>query len=375
MYVPAETTLYSGLLLGHSHGDIHEMVAPWHPPRVVCFASCKAALWGALRALRLAHGDRILAPAYLFYSVLHPAQALGLSVDLYRVDSSLNPDLQDVAARIDERTRAVLLVHYFGFPGPATAMRRLCDEHGVALIEDCAHALFSRDGSRALGSFGDASIFSLKKVLPVPGGGVLALNSPALRFDDQLKGSDPGETLYLLARRVLNSLEAASGWSIKARLLSSHGFRRRLARGKDGPANHYGNELSRLSAHMARRTDPSAIVRRRRANYQFLLTELADLTWLRPVFDCLPAGVSPFCFPVFVPDRDHIQDCLLRQGIHARVYWDVTELPNGALENHPEVAFILDSILALPVHQGVTTRQIRAVAEVLRSLRGSQATA
>lgn len=369
MYASAEPTLTLDLLLGSQRADLRALVAPWSPAQVVPFESGKSALWGALRATRLAPGNEILVPAYVYHSVLDPMRALALTCRYYRVTSALEADLDDLTAKIGARTRAVLLVHYFGFPGPARALRRLCDERGLVLIEDCAHALFSRDGDCPLGSIGDASAFSLKKPLSVPGGGFLVVNNPALRFDDRLVQPRATEGISRLVARILGSVEAAVGWSIKAQLLSSHDFRRLLARRSRRRQSRFDRGLSIISAAMARRVDPSAVVRRRQANYRRLLDELADLPWLRPVFPGLAAGVSPFCFPVYLEERDRIQDYLLGHGIHARVYWDVAEIPPGALDQCPETSSILDRILILPIHQSLVAEHVDEISRALHAAR------
>jgi hypothetical protein len=70
---------------------------------------------------------------------------------------------------------------------------------------------------------------------------------------------------------------------------------------------------------------------------------------------------------MYVDDRDSLQDWLLRLGIHARVYWDVAELPDGAVDIYPSIRSIVDRILILPTHQGLTPRHWSATASAVRS--------
>lgn len=75
---------------------------------------------------------------------------------------------------LDDRTRAILVIHEYGFPHPR--LGELVDAagaRGIPLIEDCAHSLDSTLDGVPLGSFGDYAIFSLPKVLPVAAGGIL----------------------------------------------------------------------------------------------------------------------------------------------------------------------------------------------------------
>jgi len=76
-----------------------------------------------------------------------------------RKNPSLDPD--DVARRITPRTKAVCAVHYAGYPAAVDRLKTLCDEHGIALIEDVAHAPSATLGGRKLGTWGLAGAFQL----------------------------------------------------------------------------------------------------------------------------------------------------------------------------------------------------------------------
>ena len=77
--------------------------------------------------------------------------------------------------RITPRTKAVCVVHYAGYAAAADRLRELCDAHGIALIEDVAHAPSATLAGRKLGTWGLAGAFSFfsNKVLSVGEGGLL----------------------------------------------------------------------------------------------------------------------------------------------------------------------------------------------------------
>jgi hypothetical protein len=126
------------------------------------------------KVLQLDRGE-VLVPAYHHGVEIEALLDAGASVRFYPVDARMQVDPDEVARLIGPRTRGIYLIHYLGFPGPAQALRELCDARGLALVEDCALGLLSRDGDRPLGSWGDAAIFSLYKTLPLPNGGALVL--------------------------------------------------------------------------------------------------------------------------------------------------------------------------------------------------------
>src|SRR5262245_3317846 len=99
------------------------------------------ALYHGLRLLGLGPGDRVLVPAFHCSSLVEPILSCGASVDFYNIQRDCSPDFGDLETQIVGTTRAILVIHYFGFPGPIQRFRDLCDERGLALIEDCAHVL------------------------------------------------------------------------------------------------------------------------------------------------------------------------------------------------------------------------------------------
>src|SRR5664280_2628578 len=113
--------------------------------RVIYVHKGRSAIRLGCELLGLTAGDGVLAPAYNCGSEVDVLLGSGLSVTLFRVDKSCSVDLQDIKRRITKKTRAIYLTHYFGFPSPATEVRKICDDYGLHLIEDCALSLFSRD--------------------------------------------------------------------------------------------------------------------------------------------------------------------------------------------------------------------------------------
>ena len=139
-----------------------------------------AALHLAYLAAGIGPGDEVIVPAITFVATANAVRYCGAEPVLADVlgdhDLSLDPD--DVRARLSERTKAVCCMHYGGYAAPVAALRELCDEHGIALIEDAAHAPASTagDDSRPLGTWGRAGAFSFfsNKVLGCGEGGLVA---------------------------------------------------------------------------------------------------------------------------------------------------------------------------------------------------------
>ncbi|WP_320783114.1 DegT/DnrJ/EryC1/StrS family aminotransferase [Streptomyces sp. CRN 30] len=143
--------------------------------------SCRFGLFAALRHWCPPGGRVLMSPVnddVIFFVVLaaglRPVQA-----PLKAWDASI-----DVAAVPDEvwgSLSAVLTTNLYGNPDPAPELRARCDELGIPLFEDGAHAIGSEVGGRPVGAWGDASVFSLSKHVGAHAGGILAVADPGAR--------------------------------------------------------------------------------------------------------------------------------------------------------------------------------------------------
>ena len=145
-----------------------------------CFAvtNCTAALHMACAAVGLGPGDEVLCPTLTFVASANAIRYTGATPVF--CDSigphDLNIDPDDVLARATERTKAIVVVHYAGFPCDMTRLAAIAGERGLALIEDCAHAVFSKHRGAFCGTIGDAgcySFFSNKNITCGEGGAIV----------------------------------------------------------------------------------------------------------------------------------------------------------------------------------------------------------
>jgi dTDP-4-amino-4,6-dideoxygalactose transaminase len=99
-----------------------------------------------------------------------------------RGEHDLNLDVGDLEAAITPATRAIVVLHYGGHACDIDAVLELADRHGIAVIEDAAHALGARWNGRVCGTFGAVGCFSFfsNKNLPTGEGGMVVTNDEAL---------------------------------------------------------------------------------------------------------------------------------------------------------------------------------------------------
>lgn len=145
----------------------------------LAMSSGTAALHSAFFGVGLGEGDEVLAPTFTFLSTVMPifvVNALPILVDAEPDTGNIDP--ADIERRITPQTKAVVITHMQGHACNMTRIMDLVRTYRLTLIEDCSHAHGASHQGRLLGTFGDASVFSLQGSKLVAGGqgGILLTN-------------------------------------------------------------------------------------------------------------------------------------------------------------------------------------------------------
>jgi dTDP-4-amino-4,6-dideoxygalactose transaminase len=137
-----------------------------------------SALIAGLIALKVSQGDEVLIPAYTYIATASAVMAVGALPVLVEMDESLSMDPQDMERKITDRTTAVIPVHMRGIPCDMGRIMEIARRRKIAVLEDCAQTNGGTFGGRALGTFGDAGIFSLQhyKIAASGEGGLVITN-------------------------------------------------------------------------------------------------------------------------------------------------------------------------------------------------------
>jgi len=174
----AETLRSGWLTLGPRTAAFEECFAEHLGARhAIAVSSCTAALHLAYLAAKVGPGDEVIVPAFTFAATAAAVLYCGAKPVFAEIISRENPsiDPDDVERLITPRTKAVCAVHFAGYAAPVDRLKALCDERGIALIEDVAHAPSASLDGRKLGTWGLSGAFSFfsNKVLSVGEGGLL----------------------------------------------------------------------------------------------------------------------------------------------------------------------------------------------------------
>ena len=151
--------------------------------KVLLTTSCTDALEMAALLLNISPGDEVIMPSFTFVSTANAFVLRGARI-VFADSTALNPNL-DVAALeslVTPRTRVIVPVHYAGIACDMAPLQAVADRHGLAVVEDAAHAVDSYYRGRYLGSLGTLGAFSFHETKNIISGegGMLAINNDQL---------------------------------------------------------------------------------------------------------------------------------------------------------------------------------------------------
>lgn len=146
--------------------------------------SATAGLHLAMEAIGIGEGDEVIAPTLTFTATVEVVRYLGAHPRIVDVDpATLNIDPAAVEAAITPRTRAIVVVHYGGLACPMDLIFDIAERHGIAVIEDAAHAFPATYQGAMVGTLRSAAtIFSFyaNKTMTTGEGGMIVSHDPAL---------------------------------------------------------------------------------------------------------------------------------------------------------------------------------------------------
>jgi perosamine synthetase len=160
-----------------------EFAAWMGSPHALATCNGTAALLAAFWACAVGAGDEIICPSMTYWASALPALMLGAGISFAEIDpETLCMDPRDIEHRIGPRTKAIVVVHYAGYPAEMDTITAIAGRHGIRVIEDVSHAHGGRYRGRMLGTIGDIGAMSMMagKSFPVGEGGMIVTDDTLL---------------------------------------------------------------------------------------------------------------------------------------------------------------------------------------------------
>lgn len=298
----------------------------------------------ALEALNLPKGSEVIVPALTFIATAEAITRVGLEPVFCDVDpENFVMRGEDLERALSPKTKAVIPVHLYGRPCPMDEILKLAKVHDLKIIEDCSQAHLASFEGRPVGSFGDAGTFSFypSKNLGACGhAGVIITSNQKLLKKLRALGNhgrnSQGEHEIEGRNSQMDELQAAI---LKCKTSALRGWTLR----RQNNAQEYEQELGALSGVGT----PGAAAKIDHTYHQYVIK-------VEPRY------------------RDKLRAFLRKHGIETGIHYPKL-LKDYAFYSHcrssvsDEGAALVESILGLPVHEGLQHSDIKKVSKTLRS--------
>ena len=333
-------------LVARLEGAVAERLKVKH---CVAVSSCTSGLMLVLRALGLS--GEVIVPSFTFFATAHAVVWNGLQPVFANCElDTWNMSPADVERQITEKTSAILGVHLYGNPCDITALEHLAQRHRLKLIFDAAHAFGSAYRGKAIGSFGDAEVFSLSptKLLVAGEGGLVTTNDAKLaeavramrNYGDT--GAYNPQWLGLNARMT----EFNAALALRGLALVDAKVRRR-----NYIAQIYTENLCSLPGVHFQKTDPQDTNTYK--DYSIHITpEVLGIT------------------------RDELAKALLEKNIETKKYFHpplhqqllYSKFYDKRRNDLSQTEYVADGILSLPIYESLSDEAVCRVAETLKQI-------
>lgn len=356
-------------------------------PHVALTSSGRAAIFQALLQLDLPAGSKVLVPTYHCPTMIAPVLMAGLQPVFYAVCKDGLPNLESLSRPEASGARALLVAHYFGLTRSLREVRAWCDQHGAALIEDCAHAFFGQAGERPVGAWGDFATASVSKFFPVPEGGLLlsaqrpigdltlmpqSLKANVKGIVDVLETSVAYQRLQGLNTLLNAAFRLKNGGRVvfqsSSASIASDTENAVTAILEDGYMSRIKQAPLAISRWLLRTLARDRIVERRRENYRLYAQSFIGMKIpkIHLLFPDLPPQVVPYIFPVWVDAADKIYEALRAARIPVfrwdRIWPKTPQISDdyGLLWSHHILQFLC--------HQDLSANAVRSIVHYTHKL-------
>lgn len=320
-------------------------------------SSCTAALHLAMLVLGIKEGDEVIVPSLTFAATVNAVKYVGATPVFADVTSytDLTLDPKDIEQKITSKTKAIIPMHYGGFPVDMDRIMAIAKNHNLKVVEDASHSPLSEYKGKKLGSIGDIGTFSFfsNKNISTGEGGMLVTNNEEYLQKAKLLRSHGMTTM---------SYERAKGHATKYDI-ESLGYNYRM---DDMRASIGVVQFNKLEADLKKRI-------KIRNCY---LEGLSEISKVIIPFENNTEFVSNYIFPIVLKDsnstyRDDIRNKLHEKGIQTSVHYPAVHrfsIYKNEYTDLPVTNYIVDNEITLPMYEGLKKDNIKYIIDSIRQV-------
>ena len=296
-----------------------------------------AALQAALYALDVKVGDEVLLPSFTFVATANAVLSVGAKpvfVDILKNNYTMDPF--DLKKKITKKSKVVIPVHLYGNVAYIDQISEVAKKHGLRIIEDAAQSLGSTFKGKHTGTFSDIGCYSLypAKVMTSGEGGLIVTNNKKL--------------------------------TEKLRMIRNHG----MVHGYDTKIFGLNLRLPEISAAIAKiqiKKLPKFLYKRRK-NAK-ILTDLISTLDITIPKERKNEKVNWYLYTIATKNRNKVMKKLNMKGIGAAAYYTIPVHKTPFYKKKIKLLntdWAASHVLSLPVHPGVSTKNLALIAKTLR---------
>jgi dTDP-4-amino-4,6-dideoxygalactose transaminase len=327
-------------------------------PYALGLANCTVALHLGLLLLGIQPGDEVIVPALTFVATVNAVRYVGavpVFCDIKGIeDLTIDPDLLE--GLITPKTKAIVVMHFAGFPSDMDKVMAIARRHDLRVMEDACHGPLSEYHGKKLGTIGDVGCFSFfsNKNISTGEGGLLVTGQEEYYRRGKLLRSHGMTSL---------SYERSKGHSTSYDVVEL-GYNYRI---DDIHAAIALVQIEKLQADLIQR-------QKIRQRYQ---QNLSAIPRLAVPFACNQEFVSNYIFPVVLKDstaafRDEVRESLHAAGIQTSVHYPAANrfaiYRQYDRRNLPNTEYVTDNEITLPMYARLSMDQVDTIAGELERI-------
>lgn len=352
-----ETLKSKWISMGPKCAELERRFAELLQVKYACaVTNCTAALHLACLALGIGEGDQIICPSLSFAATVNCIRYVGaipVFADIYG-NHNLCINADGIESLITDRTKAIIPMHYAGFPCDMNKIMEIARKYKLYVIEDACHGPLSVYNDRKLGTIGDVGCFSFfsNKNISTGEGGMIVTNNEELYHKCKLMRSHGMTTM---------SYQRASGHATSYDVIDlGYNYRMDDIRASIGVV-----QLDKLKNDLERRAE----VRKWYIEY---------LSEIEGEFICIPftenkGFASNYIFPIVLRNstaekRDFIRTLLHEKGIQTSIHYPAIHrfsIYKKFSKSLPNTEYASDNEITLPIYGMLEKEQVRYVSDEL----------
>ena len=338
------------------------------------FKNGREALVYGLKCSGITKNSIVLAPAFICNSFTEFIISSGYQIRYVDINEDMTLDLAKIEKifKADD-IKALIFIYYFGLSFKINSLLKICKKYNVTLIEDCCHGFQTKINNQLVGTFGDFSIYSFRKVLPCSDGGALRLNNmKQSKYIYTFNFSLKNDLFYLITRIVellARNILLINIYSKRFILIKTYirGIsRRNKLKNKQKLIFPKKRCSFLLSIFLNNKKYLSESLATRNKNFNYLLEE-TKLIGLKPFIKKIESNTSPQFF-IIEDLHGGLHEWLKANGIGA-IQWPGPEFPKEILALpmlYINANKLNKNLVMLPIHQDIEINSYKKLIALLR---------